>query len=900
MSDNGNHTMASNDDDSARLTADVLGQLNAEQHQQLRRELEQDANQRAAYEELAMIAAGLTQQHAAAAAPAPAPALREAVVARLGGGQKSLPLAEPVTRRGRSPGRENRGKRPVVSLLLVTAGLLLLAAVPVGYALRSDWSRSVAMHADDGAAGELVGAAVRASSQGMSEQQPSRDRSGAHPSTAQGKSELLGQPVSSPEGRPLVATGSAPASPTAAPAARPEAATVTGNGDSESSLGVTRGTVRLAGSPARSVAADSGAADSGAANSGAANSGAANSGAANSGAMRAGAGRQISKFHLGGMPADDYGTGVNYGDVEGFGVTQGAPGMPASPAHSPSSHATTKHFGGLAKSLTVAGQGGAVRGGAVSNLNVREARFGRHDGFGRGAESVVGEAIVGDRPFSESKRRRLDEHGGYWYFDPAASAANREQYELVAENPFIAVRRQAVSTFSIDADTASYANVRRFLRQGQLPPPAAVRIEELVNYFSYDYAGPEDDRHPFATHMEVAECPWHTGHQLLRVALQGKRMTRPERPGCNLVFLLDVSGSMKDNNKLPLLKQAMKLLVEQLGENDRVAIVTYASQAGVRLPSTVADQHETIRAAIDGLRADGSTNGGAGIQMAYEQALAGTIEGGVNRVILATDGDLNVGITDDDALVRLIKEKAAAHVFLTVLGFGEGNLQDAKLEKLADNGNGVYAYVDSLREARKVLVEQVEGSLVTIAKDVKVKIEFNPAEVDSYRLIGYENRLMTAAEFDDDRKDAGEIGAGHAVTALYEIVPAKPAEVAAVDPLKYQQPAQAAVTRDQLTDAAMTGELLTLFLRYKPPASEESTLLETPLLNVRKRFSEASIEFRFAAAVASYGMLLRGSTHQGDTSFAAVEEIAAAALGRDEGGYRTEFLDLVRQASALK
>jgi len=497
---------------------------------------------------------------------------------------------------------------------------------------------------------------------------------------------------------------------------------------------------------------------------------------------------------------------------------------------------------------------------------------------------------------------------GRWYY--RSPPANQEQYDSIVENPFVrVVNRQALSTFSIDVDTASYANVRRFLMQNQLPPANAVRVEELINYFSYDYPAPKDNQ-PFATHLEVAECPWQPKHRLVRIGLQGKTIPRQERPGCNLVFLLDVSGSMKDHNKLPLLKQAMKMLVGQLNENDRVAIVTYASQAGVRLKSTVADKHDIIRSAIDSLNASGSTNGGAGIQMAYDQALEGAIEGGVNRVILATDGDLNVGITDDDALVRLIKEKAASGVFLTVLGFGEGNLKDAKLEKLADNGNGVYAYIDNPREARKVLVEQVEGSLVTIAKDVKIKIEFNPAEVKAYRLIGYENRLMTAAEFDDDKKDAGDIGSGHSVTVIYEIVPAAPAQMADASPLKYQQTAfetlkyqqiaAPVVPAEELTDAAKSGELLTLSLRYKLPDSDESTLVEFPLLNSRKRFSEASSDFRFATAVASYGMLLRDSVYRGDTSFAAVEEIASAALGEDEKGYRAEFLDLVRRAATMK
>lgn len=564
---------------------------------------------------------------------------------------------------------------------------------------------------------------------------------------------------------------------------------------------------------------------------------------------------------------------------------------------------SAKHGVAPVDSYSVRSTGGVVRGSSTAPRTEGQFVAGRA-GYGAVPPSAVdmkgGYPGRSERESSstfgrDSSRGRFRE--GHWYY--ASPPVNHEQYETIVENPFVPVSQQALSTLSIDVDTASYANVRRFLTQNQLPPANAVRIEELINYFSYDYSVPEDDQ-PFASHLEVTECPWQPNHRLVRVGLQGKTVARKERPGCNLVFLLDVSGSMKDSNKLPLLKQAMKLLVDQLGENDRVAIVTYASRAGVRLKSTVADKHNVIRDAINGLNANGSTNGGAGIQLAYDQALAGEIEGGINRVILATDGDLNVGITDDDALVRLIKEKAASDVFLTVLGFGEGNLKDAKLEKLADNGNGLYAYIDTLREARKVLVEQVEGSLVTIAKDVKIKVEFNPAEVQAYRLIGYENRLMTAAEFDDDKKDAGEIGAGHSVTAIYEIVPAAPAQVATAESLKYQQPAAPTVPAEQLTDAAKSGELLTLSLRYKLPDSDESTLVEIPLLNSRKRFSEASMDFRFATAVASFGMLLRDSDYRGDTSFAAVEEIASAAIGDDEKGYRTEFLDLVRLAATMK
>jgi Ca-activated chloride channel family protein len=484
-----------------------------------------------------------------------------------------------------------------------------------------------------------------------------------------------------------------------------------------------------------------------------------------------------------------------------------------------------------------------------------------------------------------------------------------EQYAPIVENAFIQVQGiDALSTFSIDVDTASYANVRRFLNQGQLPPPNAVRIEELVNYFSYDYPQPKAGE-PFSVNMEVAECPWQPRHHLLRVGLKGREIHHKERPVSNLVFLLDVSGSMSDQNKLPLLKQVLSMMVRELREDDRVSIVTYAGEAGLRLPPTTGDQQEKILAAIDSLSAGGSTNGSAGIELAYDQARGYFRKEGTNRVILATDGDLNVGVTDDESLVQLIKQKAAGGVFLTVLGFGEGNLKDAKMERLADNGNGLFAYIDSVREGRKVLIEQMSGSLVTIAKDVKIQIEFNPAQVQSYRLIGYENRMLTAPEFSDDQRDAGEIGAGHSVTALYELVPAGQSPDApgnAETPtLRYQAAERAAGSgfrgqEQKLTGAANSGELLTLKLRYKEPDGQASKLSEYPLKDRGGKFNAASKDFQFAAAVASFGMQLRHSQYRGEGNLAAVAEIAASAIGEDKGGYRAEFVDLVRKAQQLR
>jgi secreted protein with Ig-like and vWFA domain len=492
--------------------------------------------------------------------------------------------------------------------------------------------------------------------------------------------------------------------------------------------------------------------------------------------------------------------------------------------------------------------------------------------------------------------------------------AGSERYNRFADSRFLPVLEQPLSTFSIDVDTASYANVRRFLTSGQRPPRDAVRIEELVNYFRYDYPQPKGDE-PFSVAVEAAACPWKAGHRLVRVGLAGRDVARDARPAGNLVFLVDVSGSMDEPDKLPLVQRALAMLVDELTENDRVSIVTYAGNAGLVLPSTSGDQKDKIRAAIEGLRAGGSTHGSAGIVLAYEQAAERFIKGGANRVILCTDGDLNVGVTSDEALVDLITKQAKGGTFLTVLGFGTGNLQDEKMEKLADNGNGVYVYIDGVREARKVLVEQLTGSTITIAKDVKIQVEFNPAQVASYRLLGYENRALAAEDFRDDRKDAGEIGAGHTVTALYEIVPvgaeaAGPAAGRGAEPLKYQ-PAPPAATPaaqdkppfEQVGKPAIAGptsrELLTVKLRWKRPDGDASTLVETPLAEQGGRFDAAPADFRFAAAVAAFGMILRDSEHKGTATLPLVAEIAGSALGRDAGGYRAEFLDLVRKAAGL-
>ena len=537
------------------------------------------------------------------------------------------------------------------------------------------------------------------------------------------------------------------------------------------------------------------------------------------------------------------------------------------------------------------GGGGGLGGGGGGRGGRKD--YGRYRARIPEQKEAAGENLGLHFDFQERTRRR-----GYY------EALSQEQYEPITENEFYQVDKtnggRPLSTFSIDVDTASYSNMRRFLQSGQRPPRNAIRIEELVNYFDYDYPQPQDER-PFAVDMEIANCPWNEQHHLLRVALKGKEIHRSERAATNLVFLLDVSGSMQDQNKLPLLKQGLMMMVQQLTENDSVSIVTYAGNAGVVLNPTNGDNKRQIEKAIEKLNAGGSTNGSAGIELAYEMAQKQFINGGSNRVILATDGDLNVGITDDNALVELIKRKASEGVFLTVLGFGTGNLKDGKLEKLADNGNGMYAYIDSFREAHKVLIEQMSGSLETIAKDVKIQIEFNPREVSSYRLIGYENRVLAAKDFDNDKKDAGEIGAGHSVTALYELVLAGGAEDSVVNQnLKYQQNEKVEEPKAQGSNDNDPGELLTLALRYKKPDAQESEKIEFVLKDEPTSFSSASSEFRFAAAVASFGMILRGSQHQGETSYRWVETTASRAVGEDRGGYRAEFIDLVRQASNVR
>ncbi len=506
---------------------------------------------------------------------------------------------------------------------------------------------------------------------------------------------------------------------------------------------------------------------------------------------------------------------------------------------------------------------------------------------GNAVAAVVGGAFGEESFVSPDRPVRLAPGGRY------RSDFNTEEYSRIVDNPFFTVAEDPLATFAVDVDTASYANVRRFLNQRMLPPPDAVRIEEMINYFPYDYPTPRDGR-PFRVNAEIGAAPWNPEHRLVRLGIRGEDIRLEERSGANLVFLIDVSGSMSDPDKLPLLVDGMKLLVGQLGDDDRVAIVVYAGASGLVLPSTSAGRRGAILGALERLSAGGSTNGGAGIELAYDVAAANFVDGGINRVILATDGDFNIGVTNNGELTRLIEEKAGTGIFLSVLGFGTGNYNDAGLEALADRGNGNYAYIDTIREARKVLVSEVVSTLVTIAKDVKFQVEFNPAEVNAYRLIGYENRVLADQDFNDDTKDAGEIGAGHTVTALFEVVPVDVAlDTPGVDPLRYQ-------TSTRPSGDARSEEMLTVKIRYKEPDSDVSELISVPLTDSGETFESASTDFQFATAVAAFGMILRDSPYRESATFDSVIEIAVSSRGRDAEGYRGEFVELVRRARALQ
>jgi Ca-activated chloride channel family protein len=476
------------------------------------------------------------------------------------------------------------------------------------------------------------------------------------------------------------------------------------------------------------------------------------------------------------------------------------------------------------------------------------------------------------------------------YAHVARDSFNTEAYDRIEDNRFRRASSDPVSTFSIDVDSASYANVRRFLGEGKLPPADAVRSEELINYFRFTYAEPTGNE-PFSVTTEIAQCPWNPRNRLALIGLQARKLQAGKTPPRNLVFLLDVSGSMMPANKLPLVKAAMRMLVDTLNDEDRVAIVVYAGASGLALPSTPANHKPLIQSAIAELNAGGSTNGAAGIRLAYNVAADNFIKGGINRVILATDGDFNVGVTSQGELVRLIEDQRERGIFLSVIGVGTGNLKDSTMETLADKGNGNYSYFDSLHEARRVLVAEAGATLVTVAKDVKIQVEFNPAKVGAYRLIGYENRLLNREDFNDDRKDAGEIGAGHTVTALYELVPpGDPIDVPAVDPLKYQ-------SESKPVAKAGSDEAMTVKLRYKQPTSDRSELISIP---VEDRTAQLSANLGFASAVAEFGMLLRRSEFRGKSTWGSARALAKQHRGDDPDGYRAEFIRLLELAEALE
>ena len=473
---------------------------------------------------------------------------------------------------------------------------------------------------------------------------------------------------------------------------------------------------------------------------------------------------------------------------------------------------------------------------------------------------------------------------------------NTEGYAGINENGFKNVKNNPLSTFSIDVDNASYSNVRRFINSGMLPPPEAVRIEEMINYFRYDYPDPKGE-HPFSVFTELAVCPWNSRHHLLHIGLRAKSIDKSSLPSSNLVFLIDVSGSMNVQNKLPLLKSAFGLLVNELRQQDHVAIVVYAGAAGLVLESTPGNRKEVIMNAINSLEAGGSTAGGAGLRLAYSEASRNFVKGGNNRIILATDGDFNVGESSNGGMERLVEQNRERGIFMTVLGFGTGNIKDDKMEIIADKGNGNYAYIDNLQEARRILVREFGGTLFTIAKDVKFQVEFNPSKVQSYRLVGYENRLLNDEDFNDDTKDAGEMGSGHNVTALYEIIPAGSDEkVPSIDPLKYQTTKR----NRESNEKYYSDEFLTIKLRYKKPDGVTSMLMERPVRGYINEIDDTSVNLRFAAAVSEFGMILRNSEFKGNSTLEGAISLARAARGDDEEGYRSEFIRLVETAKGIR
>jgi Ca-activated chloride channel family protein len=547
-------------------------------------------------------------------------------------------------------------------------------------------------------------------------------------------------------------------------------------------------------------------------------------------------------------------------------VTRLAPPRPQAPPAPARAAAPVEAFGRGGLGLSGIGQGGGGRGRLSGSHATASPRLG------------TGARLAAPRPGPLA---------------PAPSPGfNTEAYSRIHDNPFLAVSDQPLSTFSADVDTASYSNVRRFLREGQRPPKDAIRIEEWLNYFSYDYPEPTGDE-PFSITSDVSSCPWNAEHKLVRIGLKTKAISQEATPARNLVFLVDVSGSMMPPNRLPLLKRGLELLARNLRQQDSLSIVVYAGASGLALPATRGSDQSRILAALSELEAGGSTNGADGIRLAYDTARRHFIRNGINRVILATDGDFNVGTTSQGELERLIETERKSGVFLTVLGFGNGNLKDATMESLADKGNGNYAYIDSLAEARKVLVREAGATLVTVAKDVKLQVEFNPTRVQGYKLIGYEDRLLAKEDFNDDKKDAGDVGAGHSVTALYELVPkGADSPAAKTDPLKYQASAA-------LAPASQSDELMTLNIRFKQPSSDTSSKLTRVVRDSALPFAQTSADFRFGVAVAQAALVLRGAPDLHGATLDGARSLAAAALGRDPSGDRHEFISLLTKARTL-
>jgi Ca-activated chloride channel family protein len=522
-------------------------------------------------------------------------------------------------------------------------------------------------------------------------------------------------------------------------------------------------------------------------------------------------------------------------------------------------------------------------------------------GMACGIEGGVEGGVVGDvlgapgtgTMYALKGKMNMKACGTSYFMSEPSHTFNTEEYSRIYESRFLEALDNPLSTFSIDVDTGSYANVRRFLNHSQLPPKDAVRIEEMINYFEYDYPQPKG-KHPFSVNTQLAACPWNSSAQLLHIGIRGKSLESKKLPPSNLVFLLDVSGSMTPSNKLPLLISSFKLLVRELTSKDKAAVVVYAGAAGLVLPSTPGDQKDKILEILDKLSAGGSTAGGAGIKLAYKIAGENFIQKGNNRIILATDGDFNVGVSSTSELVRMIEEKRENGIFLTTLGFGVGNYKDSRLEQLADKGNGSYHYIDNILEGKKVFVRDLKGTLFTIAKDVKIQVEFNPAKVKSYRLVGYENRKLQKEDFDDDKKDAGELGAGHTVTALYEIIPTDPGKkVQGSGSLRFQE------TRVK-PGAFKTDEIALVKLRYKQPRGTVSQLITPPVNWEKQKNRKGSNNLRFSAAVAMFGMLLRGSEHVGNATYDNVLSLAKSASREDKYGYRSEFLRMVSIAKELK